>query len=63
MTAALRVPLYPAEASAAPTTVVVTGASGYIAGRLVSRLLAAGALVSASILAPLHLTCHHAVLR
>ena len=42
MAAGLRLPLYPAEATAPPTTVVVTGASGFLAGPLVARLLAAG---------------------
>ena len=43
MAAGLRLPLYPAEARAAPTTVVVTGATGFLAGPLVARLLVAGA--------------------
>lgn len=40
--AALRLPLYDIESRAAPTTVCVTGATGYIATAIISRLLAAG---------------------
>lgn len=40
--AALRVPLAPAELQVQPTAVCVTGATGYIAGHIIQRLLAAG---------------------
>ncbi|EFJ42238.1 heme peroxidase-related protein [Volvox carteri f. nagariensis] len=45
-----RVPLYPAElaAAAAPARVCVTGATGYVAGPIVARLLAAGHTVHAT---------------
>ncbi|KAG2451353.1 hypothetical protein HYH02_003957 [Chlamydomonas schloesseri] len=43
-----RVPLYPEEASTPPTRVAVTGASGYVAGNVVARLLAAGHTVHAT---------------
>lgn len=39
---ALRVPLYPAEVAAEPAVVVVTGATGFVAGAIVQRLLAVG---------------------
>lgn len=44
-----RVPLYPEEASAAATRVAVTGATGYVAGNVVARLLAAGHIVHATV--------------
>ncbi|KXZ48837.1 hypothetical protein GPECTOR_25g422 [Gonium pectorale] len=43
-----RVPLYPAEQEAAPSRVCVTGATGYVAGPIVARLLAAGHTVHAT---------------
>lgn len=48
MADALRVPLYPCEKSQAPSTCCVTGATGYIAGAIVQRLLAAGHTVHAT---------------
>lgn len=45
---ALRTPLYPLEADASPTTVAVTGATGFIAGALMHRLLVAGHTVHAT---------------
>ena len=39
---ALRLALYARESNATPTTVCVTGATGYIATAIISRLLAAG---------------------
>lgn len=42
MTAALKVPLTPAEEAALKSTVCVTGAGGYVASAVVQRLLAAG---------------------
>ena len=36
-----RKPLYEAESSAPPATVCVTGGTGYIAGAIIARLLAA----------------------
>eukprot|EP00198_Chlamydomonas_reinhardtii_P013020 XP_001702357.1 heme peroxidase-related protein [Chlamydomonas reinhardtii] len=47
-----RVPLYPEEASAAATRVAVTGATGYVAGNVVARLLAAGHIVHATVRDP-----------
>lgn len=44
----LRKPLYEIETSAAPTTVCVTGATGYIAAPIIQRLLAAGHTVRAT---------------
>lgn len=43
-----RLPLFPAEAAARNATVCVTGATGYVAGTLVERLLLAGAIVHAT---------------
>jgi hypothetical protein len=40
--AALDIPLRPEEKAAEPQTVCVTGATGYVAGHIVARLLAAG---------------------
>ena len=45
----LRFPLYPLEESASPTTCLVTGATGYVAGALVERLLAAGHIVHGTV--------------
>jgi len=45
----LRVPLYPSEQKAQATVVTVTGASGFVAGPLVQRLLAAGHTVHATV--------------
>ncbi|KAG7670329.1 hypothetical protein Ndes2526B_g00076 [Nannochloris sp. 'desiccata'] len=50
--AALRVPLYPIEKAAAPFKVAVTGATGYIAGPLIQRLLAGGHTVQATVRNP-----------
>lgn len=47
-----RVPLYPEELRAAagpPLTVAVTGATGYVAGAVVARLLAAGHIVHGTV--------------
>ena len=49
---ASRVPLYPLEQSASPAVVAVTGASGYVAGELVRRLLAGGHTVHATVRNP-----------
>ena len=43
-----RVPLYDVEKSATPKTVCVTGATGFIAGSIVQRLLASGHTVHAT---------------
>jgi len=50
--ATLRVPLYPIEKAAAPCTVAVTGATGYVAGPLIQRLLAGGHTVQATVRNP-----------
>ena len=55
----LRLPLYPAERDAPPTTVAVTGATGYIAGALVARLLAAGHTVHGTVRDPFSSKCDH----
>ena len=55
----LRKPLYPAERAAPPTTVAVTGATGYIAGALVARLLAAGHTVHGTVRDPASAKCAH----
>jgi hypothetical protein len=47
-----RVPLYDAEKDAAPRTVCVTGASSYVAGSIIPRLLAAGHTVHATVRNP-----------
>ncbi|KAG2489308.1 hypothetical protein HYH03_012140 [Edaphochlamys debaryana] len=44
-----RVPLHPAELQAPATTVCVTGATGYLAGVLTARLLAAGHTVRGTV--------------
>lgn len=59
MTPTLRVPLHPAEAAAKPTLVAVTGATGYIAGALVARLLAAGHTVHGTVRDPGSAKCDH----
>lgn len=46
--ATLRVPLYPPEQAAKPAVCCVTGATGYVAGALVQRLLAGGHIVRAT---------------
>lgn len=43
-----RKPLHPAEREEAPCTVCVTGAAGYIASKIICRLLAAGHIVHAT---------------
>ncbi len=43
-----KVPLYPAEKAAGQATVCVTGATGYIAGVVIERLLRAGHTVHAT---------------
>lgn len=48
----LRVPLYPAEQAAKPCRVAVTGATGYVAGPLIQRLLAGGHTVQATVRNP-----------
>ena len=48
----MRKPLYPIERHAEPATVCVTGATGYIAGAIVARLLAAGHTVHATVRDP-----------
>lgn len=48
----LRKPLYPAEAASPPLVVAVTGASGYVAGAVVARLLAAGHAVRGTVRDP-----------
>ena len=61
--ATLRVPLYPSEQAAKPVACCVTGATGYVAGVLVQRLLAGGHTVKATCRNPedsskvAHLTC------
>lgn len=49
---ALRVPLYPVEQTAKPCKVAVTGATGYVAGPLIQRLLATGFSVQATVRNP-----------
>lgn len=44
----LRKALYGIESSTASTTICVTGATGYIAGPIIQRLLAAGHTVRAT---------------
>lgn len=44
----MKVPFYEAEKSFKPTTVCVTGSTGYVAGSIVERLLAAGHTVHAT---------------
>ena len=48
----LRKPLYDIEATAQPATVCVTGGTGYIAGAIIARLLAAGHTVHATVRDP-----------
>lgn len=48
----LRKPLYETESSAKQTTVCVTGGTGYIAGAIITRLLAAGHTVHATVRDP-----------
>lgn len=48
----LRVPLYPREREVQPFTCCVTGATGYVAGVLVHRLLAAGHTVHGTVRDP-----------
>lgn len=48
----LRKPLYETESSAKQTTVCVTGGTGYIAGAIIARLLAAGHTVHATVRDP-----------
>lgn len=43
-----RVPLYPAETGAVRSTVCVTGATSYISGPIIERLLRAGHTVHAT---------------
>lgn len=52
MADALRKPLFPAETAGPPATVAVTGASGYLAGTVVRRLLAAGHTVHGTVRDP-----------
>jgi nucleoside-diphosphate-sugar epimerase len=52
MAASLRVPLYPAESAAKPVKVAVTGATGYVAGPLIQRLLASGHTINATVRNP-----------
>ncbi|KXZ43332.1 hypothetical protein GPECTOR_94g654 [Gonium pectorale] len=47
-----RVPLYPMEKLSSPLRIAVTGASGYVAGAVVARLLAAGHTVVATVRDP-----------
>lgn len=49
---ALKVPLYDIEKNAMPATVCVTGATGYVAGSIIQRLLATGHTVHATCRAP-----------
>lgn len=49
MTLELKPPLYPAEQTAAPTSFAVTGVTGYVAGPIVQRLLAAGHTVHGTV--------------
>lgn len=48
----MRKPLYPIEREAPPATVCVTGGTGYIAGAIIARLLAAGHTVHATVRDP-----------
>ena len=48
----LRKPLYDVESSHKPTTVCVTGGTGYIAGAIIARLLASGHTVHATVRDP-----------
>ena len=48
----LRKPLYEIEASEQPATICVTGGTGYIAGAIIARLLAAGHTVHATVRDP-----------
>lgn len=48
----LRKPLYEIERAAEPTSVCVTGGTGYIAGAIIARLLAAGHTVHATVRDP-----------
>lgn len=48
----LRKPLYEIESTVVPTTVCVTGGTGYIAGAIIARLLAAGHTVHATVRDP-----------
>ena len=48
----MRKPLYPIERDAQPATVCVTGGTGYIAGAIIARLLAAGHTVHATVRDP-----------
>ena len=48
----MRKPLYPVEWDAEPAAVCVTGGTGYIAGAIIARLLAAGHTVHATVRDP-----------
>lgn len=48
----MRKPLYPIEKGAQSATVCVTGGTGYIAGAIIARLLAAGHTVHATVRDP-----------
>ncbi len=52
MADALRKPLFPAETAGPRQTVAVTGASGYLAGTVVRRLLCAGHTVHGTVRDP-----------
>jgi hypothetical protein len=52
MADALRKPLFPAETGGPRLTIAVTGASGYLAGTIVRRLLAAGHTVHGTVRDP-----------